>query len=382
MLTNRMKHAAYAVIASIGLLSRVVAATPAEMCSCTATSNPSAPAASSGLDANGGAHIPALDVPFSQFGSPEAKAAFLESHTYLNKYASVQATDIATQRQVFADDYKPALTRVNALYPVESSPNAMGGVYTDVITPRSGVDARNRNRILINLHGGGFLMGARIMGALESIPVASLGRIKVVTVDYREGPEYKFPAASEDVVIVYQELLKRYRAKNIGIYGCSAGGVLTTEVIAWIEREKLPLPGAIGVLCASAAGWSGGDSGALAMPLIGISTPPESIAPPHPEVSNTPYFSDADFNDPLVMPIRSNAVLAKFPPTLIVTSTRDIALSSAVYTHARLIELGVDAELHVWEGLRHGFFTADPDLPETKEVWRVIVNFFDKHLGI
>jgi monoterpene epsilon-lactone hydrolase len=378
----QIKHSAYAAIASLALLAQVVAGTLSDDGSGATDSTRAASAASSSLDANASVHLPAMVVPFSQFASPEAKTAFLQSHRYLNKYASVQASVITKQRQVFADDYQPALRRVNSLYTVETLPNPMGGVYTDLITPRNGVDVRNRNRVLINLHGGGFLMGARIMGALESIPVASLGKIKVVAVDYREGPEYKFPAASEDVIIVYKELLKRYKARNIGIYGCSAGGVLTTEAVAWIEKEKLPLPGAIGVLCASAAGWSGGDSGALAMPLIGIPTPPDSTAPPHPEVSNTPYFSEADFNDPLVMPIRSDAVLSKFPPTLIVTSTRDIALSSAVYTHSRLVTLGVEAELHVWEGLRHGFFTADPDLPETKEVWQVIVNFFDKHLGV
>jgi acetyl esterase/lipase len=73
-----------------------------------------------------------------------------------------------------------------------------------------------------------------------------------------------------------------------------------------------------------------------------------STLKPHPSVSDVVYFSDADIDDPLVSPIRFTAVLAKFPPTLIVTSTRDLALSPAVHTHTQLVKLGVDAEQRTW----------------------------------
>jgi epsilon-lactone hydrolase len=325
--------------------------------------------------------IPETLLPFSEFASHEEKLAFLESHRYLAKYASMKTPDISEHRRVFAEDISPALKRVAVLYPVTSRPETMAGVYTDVITPKGGVDPANTRRVLINLHGGAFLMGARVESVLESNPVASVGKFKVVAIDYRQGPEYKFPAASQDAVAVYKELLKTYPAKNIGIYGCSAGGFLTAETVALIDKEKLPLPGAIGIYCASAGGWDGGDSGVLALPLIGIPTASDARAPPHPEVSNTPYFSEADFKDPLVAPIRSAELMSRFPPTLIVTSTRDVALSSALYTHTQLTKFGVDAELHVWEGLRHAFFVNDPDAPESKEVWDVVVKFFDKRLG-
>ena len=73
-------------------------------------------------------------------------------------------------------------------------------------------------------------------------------------------------------------------------------------------------------------------------------------------------------------------MLAKFPPTLLVTGTRGFELSSAVYTHAQLVKQGVDADLHVWEGLFHGFFY-NVDVPESRDCFDVIVKFFDKHLG-
>jgi acetyl esterase/lipase len=73
-------------------------------------------------------------------------------------------------------------------------------------------------------------------------------------------------------------------------------------------------------------------------------------------------------------------VLAKFPPTLVITSTRGFDLSAASHTHRLLVNAGVESELHVWEGLFHGFFY-NVDVPESREVFNVIVRFFDRHLG-
>jgi monoterpene epsilon-lactone hydrolase len=56
------------------------------------------------------------------------------------------------------------------------------------------------------------------------------------------------------------------------------------------------------------------------------------------------------------------------------------SLNSVVYTHSVLVAQGVDADLHVWEGVGHGFFY-DPDLPESQEAYAVIVRFFDTHVG-
>ena len=67
-------------------------------------------------------------------------------------------------------------------------------------------------------------------------------------------------------------------------------------------------------------------------------------------------------------------------PTLIVTGTRGFDLSAAVHAHALLVKAGVETDLHVWEGMFHGFFY-NPDVPESQDCFDVIVKFFDKHLG-
>src|ERR1700730_8356563 len=140
-----------------------------------------APATKVTVDRGAAVHIPPLVLPFSSFASPEAKAAFLK---FVEFYGTCfpKAASVAEKRQMEFDHLRPTLRRVNDLYPVDSVATTIARVYTDVITPRDGIAPRNKGRVLINLHGGGFMTGARILGALESIPVASHGQIKVVAV--------------------------------------------------------------------------------------------------------------------------------------------------------------------------------------------------------
>ena len=100
----------------------------------------------------------------------------------------------------------------------------------------------------------------------------------------------------------------------------------------------------------------------------------------HPRVPRLDYFEGADPSDPLVSPGSSDDVLRAFPPTLIITGTRGFEMSSSVYAHSRLVRVGVEADLHVWEGLFHGFFY-NPDVPESRDSYDVIINFFASQLG-
>ena len=61
------------------------------------------------------------------------------------------------------------------------------------------------------------------------------------------GSRASVPAAVDDAIAVYKEMLKTYKPKNIGIYGTSAGAILTAEVTAKIKQLGLPMPGATGV---------------------------------------------------------------------------------------------------------------------------------------
>jgi acetyl esterase/lipase len=189
-------------------------------------------------------------------------------------------------------------------------------------------------------------------------------------------PEAKFPAASEDLASVYRALLAHYRPENIGLYGCSAGGILTAEAVAWFGAHNLPRPGAIVSECGTGAELEG-DSGYVAALTMGQPIPPGS-KPLH--LTDLPYFQGVDPKDPLVFPIVSRAVLAKFPPTLLLAGSRDFAASSLTMMHRRLHAAGVESELYLFDGLPHAFMM-DSTLPESAEADDIVCDFFDRHLG-
>lgn len=226
--------------------------------------------------------------------------------------------------------------------------------------------------VLLNLPSGGFLVGSAAgMGLVESIPLAAASGLDIFTMDYRQAPEAVFPAASEDVANAYRALLKDFEPGKIGIFGCSAGGLLTAQSLAWFQSHNLPAPGAAAILCASADAQWAGDSWSWQKPLRELTTPPS--------LDERFYYGGHDSQDPMLSPILSDAVLGRFPPTVMVTATRAPELSSAVNTHRLLVRNGVDASLNIWDGLGHAFLL-DPKLPESKEAWTVIAKFMRSHL--
>lgn len=325
--------------------------------------------------ATGVVQVPAFRLPLSSYMSAPARAAFIR--LFRDAPPGPDENSRARVLRSFDDRQNaPYVRRAEELWPVTIERRRIGGVWTRIVTPRAGVAAANKDRVLINLHGGGFIWGEGNGALVESIPIAGVAEIRVVTVDYREAPEHRFPAASEDVAAVYRALLKRYRPSDIGIYGSSAGGMLTAESIACFQKEHLPLPGAIGTFSGSADDF-GGDAAYLSPLLIGQApTRVRDVG----TLNFTPYFKGASPSDPLVLPIASARVLSAFPPTLLIAGSRDFTVSSLFRVQAALSDAGVDAELHVWDGMWHVFFF-DPSLPESRQVYRVVAKFFERHLG-
>jgi len=326
-----------------------------------------------GVKPDGTVTAPVASVPYSVFASPQARAFFPKMLAEGAKATPITAP-IAQSRAFYDRLNRDRVRRMEKMFPVKLSRGNIAGVDVDIAMPANGVAPENRHRVLLNLHGGAFLWGARSGALVDSIPIASLGRIEVIGVDYRQGPEYTFPAASTDVEKVYRELLKTHQPGEIGIYGCSAGGILTGEAVARFITDKLPVPGAIGLFCGGLVDIAG-DSAYVAPLLNGQGVPAHPFG-----VDALPYFRGANPHDPLVQPGLSPALLAKFPPTLLITGTRDMTMSSVVHSNELLDQAGVPTELHVWEGMWHSFFS-DPELPESRQAYRTIVAFFERRLA-
>ncbi|MGD0131784.1 MAG: alpha/beta hydrolase [Bryobacteraceae bacterium] len=332
-------------------------------------------------DPDGTLHVQDLRVPLSSFLSPEARSYMLHllrDQPFAGGPSAGQ--DIKAYRARQDEIMNWFLKPIRERYPVNVEHKTIAGIYADIVTPKDGVAPKNRNRVLLNVHGGGFVSGARTAALVESIPIAYVEKIKIITIDYRMGPEYKFPAASEDVAAVYKEVVREYSPQHIGLYGCSAGGMLAAMSIAWFQKNHIPNPSAIGVLCASIGELTGGDASFISGPLNGFATPAGRAGSDRPVQFRPAYLSNVDATDPLAYPINSPALVAQFPPTLLVTSTRGMEYSSTINSHNALVRAGVDAELHVWDGLPHAFWY-NSDLPESREVYDVIARFFDRHFG-
>ena len=190
---------------------------------------------SSVLDANGTAHVTRV-VPIPTTISPESQAA-------LRRPDSGDTASLA-ERRIRTDVWQTGAGKSSrAAYPVNIESLTLAGVPVRNVTP---IEASpHPESVLINLHGGGFNSDSGSF--TESIPIANLTRIRVVSVLYRLAPEHPFPAAVDDAIAVYRELLKTYKPQHIGIYGTSAGAILTTEVAVRLRQLNLPLPAALGV---------------------------------------------------------------------------------------------------------------------------------------
>jgi acetyl esterase/lipase len=260
-----------------------------------------------------------------------------------------------------------------ALYPVNVSSSTVAGVPVRVITPAGPIPSEKADRVLINLHGGGFTTDS---GSLtESIPIANLTKTKVIAVLYRLAPEHPFPAAVDDSIAVYKELLRTHKPQKIAIYGASAGGILTAEVAAKIKALGLPMPGALGIFTASGDFSMLGDTQAM-YSVVGLSG--NLSVPQEGKQFISSYVGSTNPRDPILSPLYSD--LHGMPPTLFLTSTRDMLLSGTTILHRAFLRAGVDAQLLVFEGLPHGFWY-EAGLPESQEADRMIAHFFDAKLG-
>jgi acetyl esterase/lipase len=250
----------------------------------------------------------------------------------------------------------------------------VAGVPCFMITPAHLSD-HNRHRLLMHLHGGGYVFGPGEAGTLEAIVMAGSSGMKVISVDYRMPPDHPYPAAMDDAIAVWKELTRREKPANMAVFGTSTGGGMTLALVQRAQEEGLPLPAAI----APGTPWSdltktgdsyftneGVDNGLVAYdPLLSASA--------------RLYAGGVDLKDPHLSPVYGN--FHGFPPTLLTTGTRDLFLSNTIRVHRKLREAGVDARLEVYEGQSHAQYLVDTTAPESKEAFREIAEFFDAHLG-
>jgi epsilon-lactone hydrolase len=317
------------------------------------------------IDADGTAHVMRV-VPVPENLSPQAQ-----------KWVGKQASDadhpesVAEQRRGTDAWQEKAGAQAKLMYPVNVMLGKIAGVPVRIITPLE-TPADKLDRVLINVHGGGFVVDS---GSLtETIPIANLTQTKVIAVLYRLAPEHPFPAAVDDAVAVYKALLKTYKPQNMAIYGTSAGAILTPEIAVRLWQLGLPLPAALGVFSGMGDFSRPGDSQAM-YALNGLSG---YLSVPDAATQNKDYVGGTDPRNRVLSPLFAD--VKGFPPTLFMTSTRDLLLSGTSILQRHFYESGVTAPMVVFEGLPHAFWN-NFDIPESREAFEIQAKFFDKYVG-
>jgi len=252
--------------------------------------------------------------------------------------------------------------------------STIAGVTVYTLTPKD-IAPANRNRLLFHVHGGGYVFNPGESGTGEATAMAAYGGFKVISIDYRMPPDFPYPAAMDDVMAVWKEIVKAQDPRRMAIFGSSTGGGMTLAMILRARQEGLPLPAAI----APGTPWSDltetGDTYKTNEWVDNV------LVSWHGYLGRAAalYANGHDLKDPQLSPIYGD--FSGFPPTIITSGTRDLFLSLSVLTHRKLRRAGVEASLQVFEGASHAQYYINPFTPESKEAFGEIASFFDKHLG-
>jgi monoterpene epsilon-lactone hydrolase len=317
------------------------------------------------IDSQGTAYVTRV-VPVPPDLSPEARKSLIRTTPDQGP-----AESLATRRARMKVSAAHQNANWSKLCPNTIADSTIAGVPVRIVTPSS-LSNSNRDKVLINLHGGSF--NADSGSFAESIPIAGYTGIKVVAVLYRLAPEHPFPAGVDDAVAVYRELLKTYKPNHIVLYGTSAGAILTAEVAVKLKALRLPMPAALGIFSTLDSFAQEADSQAI-YTLQGFAG---HLDPPDGGIHDPYYVGSADPKDPVLSPIYAD--LHGLPPTLFLTSGRDALLSGTANLHRAYLRAGVDAHLVLFDALPHAFWY-DSSLPESIEATHLMADFMLKHLA-
>jgi len=248
--------------------------------------------------------------------------------------------DVPTLRTAFNE----LMARVPVAADVDQEPTTIGGVNAIDVTIRGAETAGT----ILYFHGGVYVIGT----AVATVPLVSdLARrthARVVTVDYRLGPEHPYPAAVDDAVAVYEGLLAEgVDAGQIALAGESAGGGLAVATLLVLRDTDLPLPSSAFLMSPYADLTLSGET------LVERAASDPILTPEGLRLRVPDYVGGADASDPQISPIFAD--LAGLPSLLIQVGSNEILLSDAIRLAGRAALADVPVTLDVTPGVPHVF---------------------------
>jgi acetyl esterase/lipase len=320
------------------------------------------------FEPDGTARIVNLTVPIPPGISTEARQ-MLRAAAAAGDPTRGLTVSVEELRAISAAQQEKLTPKLLEKYPVAVDRKAIAGVPVALVTPAR-KSPHAAGRLLINVHSGAFIRGQGSI--MEAIPIAHRTGLAVLAIDYRLAPEHPYPAAVDDTIAVYRELLKTHEPSHLALYGSSAGAVLTAQAAARARQLGLPLPAALGFFSGTADLSRPGDTEAF-FSMGGLAPVVAPVA-----VQAQAYLADNSLTDPVMSPLLGD--LEGFPPTLLMAGTRDFFLSATANFHRALLRAGVHAELVVFDAMPHEHWM-QPGLPETEEALDLQARFLAEHVG-
>jgi acetyl esterase/lipase len=232
----------------------------------------------------------------------------------------------------------------------------------------------DRERVLLYLHGGGYVIGSIATHRGLASRIARAAGIRALIIDYRLAPEHPFPAAVDDATAAYRFLLDQgIVPERIAIGGDSAGGGLTFATLVALREGRTPLPAAAIAL----SPW---------VDLEGTGETMKTKAEVDPLTDSEGlrkmarlYLNGADPRTPTASPLHAD--LSELPPTYVQVGTAEILLDDAIRIAERAYQEGVAIELEPFEDLIHVFQAFAPFVPEALDAIEKLGAFVKRHLS-
>ena len=321
-------------------------------------------------------HIGPRDVPLPHAASDQLRESIAASMQPDPSSELLLPADETEMRALVAAADAVATEKAQALRDrvgATVTPDSIDGVGVFHVTPAR-LDPRHDGRLFVYVHGGAYVLNAGEAGAAEAIVIAHRLGIRAISVDYRMAPDHPLPAPADDVNAVYRAVISERQAASVALGGSSGGGNLSTVAVQAAVRDGVDVPGALYL------GTPGNDMSAIG-DTIAINRGIDRNIPRHEDYLNGVRFHAAgrELTDPLVSPVYGS--FDGFPPTFLVSGTRDLLLSATVRTHNRIREAGSVGDLIVLEGASHGDYGNPLDSPESRYTYAQLNAFLLQHLA-